>query len=135
MCDLTEKLIIARRKLVYKGVEDFSLHLAGWLSQCSKSLQVFGDIESGEQWVWVQGVAMLNTKIGIAFVSEGSSFCKRIENTKELETVIVKDYDKQDWSIELEKLKREIPEIEWHACGEAVNPAKFSIKELYYATV
>ena len=47
----------------------------------------------------------------------------------------VSDYSTEEWKIDLEELKRKIPEISWNASPYAVDINSFSLDDFYFATI
>ena len=62
-------------------------------------------------------VCMMNARLRLAFIREKYN------------------YDLDEWSVNIDYLKKEIPQIYWHACEDAVNAECFSLNDFYFATV
>lgn len=132
MCDLTNILIAARKKKRYRTLNAFASDFYSHIS-IIENCNVIGDVDCGERWVWVPEVGMFHTEVGVCFILE--KYAETFKNFFDIAIVTVPDFDEQIWSIDLEHLKHEVPEIQWAASDKAVNPNCFSTQELYYATV
>lgn len=129
MKDVTTAFISARKQHVYRDTAEFEVRAYSWMEN-TPELRPSHHYEKGEGWLWYSGIAMVSTRIALAFVREEYADC-----FPGAEIVAVKDFDRKVWSIDLKRLRSEVPEIVWAACEEAVDSKKFSIKDLYYATV
>lgn len=49
--------------------------------------------------------------------------------------VYVNDFSTQEWFINLDSLKNNVPEIIWPISNDGVNPKGFSLDEFYFETV
>lgn len=78
---------------------------------------------------------MINSNIGIIFARK--SYESKIPQALffKYEVFITENYDKDEWFIDLGKLKTDVSQISWHATEEAVKSNKFSLNDLYFATV
>lgn len=105
-----------------------------------KEYKLDWDDEAGEEWARFFNdncgiVLMLNKKIGIVFLKKGCVSSNTYKILKEQMIVEVDSFDSDDWCINITKIKRDLPEINWLASDQAVNTKKMSLKDLYYATV
>lgn len=139
MNDLLEILNRAKRVNNFKTQDDFIkyLHI---IKEFDQSLKLDWDDGAGEEWARFvhenHGIVyMINSKIGIIFARE--SYKEEIPNVLFSECVIyiTESFDKDEWFIDMKKLETQIPQIKWHASEDAVNSNKFSLSDLYFATV
>ncbi len=138
MSDLLEILIKAKVKCLFKEEEVF-IRALDEIKQFDKDLNLDWDEGAGEEWARLNHqehgiVYMINSKIGIIFARK--SYESKIPQVlfSMYEVFITENYDKDEWFINLAKLKLEVKQISWHASEEAVNPNKFSLNDLYFAT-
>lgn len=138
MSDLLEILIKAKDKCLFKEEEVF-IRALDEIKQFDKDLNLDWDDGAGEEWARLNHqehgiVYMINSKIGIIFARK--SYESKIPQVlfSMYEVFITENYDKDEWFINLAKLKLEVKQISWHASEEAVNPNKFSLNDLYFAT-
>ena len=139
MSDLLEILIKAKDKCLFKEEEVF-IRALDEIKQFDRDLNLDWDDGAGEEWARLNHqehgiVYMINSKIGIIFARK--SYESKIPQVlfSMYEVFITENYDKDEWFIDLAKLKSEVKQISWHASEEAVNPNKFSLNDLYFATV
>lgn len=78
---------------------------------------------------------MINTKLGLAFIRGKYNFQKIDQILGDFEIVFTENYYSNDWSINLNNLRKEISEIYWHTPESAVNINCFSLDDLYFATI
>jgi hypothetical protein len=78
-------------------------------------------------------VAYAHEKLPICFCSSEFEKYKTVCSDV-LWFVATEDFYKDEWFVDLKKLKETIPEIQWCACIEAVNPESFSIDGFRFAT-
>ena len=114
--------------------------LIGDICKKDTSLSLDWDYEAGEEWARFysisQGtVCMMSTKLPIAFIRNSYDYTCIGSCLHNIEIVCVGSYSEEEWSIDLEKLANELPEIYWHASIGAVDPACFCLDDFYYATV
>lgn len=135
MKDLLQELVLARNKKIYKD-NDFKT-LLSILKGLNINNKINWDEGAGEEWAFIYNQdlsIMLNAKIGIYFV-RGVISDDYLNVLSDGNCVCVSNYDLKEWYIELESLKRSVPEIIWHASGDFINTNAFSLDELYFATV
>lgn len=77
----------------------------------------------------------MNTKIGIAFIRKDELTEETIQQLNLYYLFNVSDYSTEEWKIDLEELKRKIPEISWNASPYAVDINSFSLDDFYFATI
>lgn len=139
MRDMLEVLRRAKHKKTFADQEEFEEALAQ-IQAADKTLKIDWDDGAGEEWARFSDqtdgtVCMINSKIRVAFVR--SKY--RLPNIQHLlcdyEVVLTEDFCSDEWTIDLDKLKHEIPEIYWHTSEDAVNINHFSLDDLYFATV
>ena len=138
MKDLIDVLMKARRKMIFKGRCDFVKHLD--MIKFSDDLHADWDDGAGEEWARISHkdygiVYMMNVQIGILFVKK--NYANRVPKAfhSRYEVVYVDNYNDDEWSVDVKRLKNEIPELDWHTSEDAVNPNSFSLNDLYFATV
>lgn len=78
---------------------------------------------------------MLHSRIGIAFVRTGMLSESTLVYLARFHVVNVDSFAADEWRLDLGALRSGVPEIGRHACPEAVDPARMSLCDLYYATV
>ncbi|MCL1809782.1 MAG: hypothetical protein FWG42_08505 [Clostridiales bacterium] len=139
MNDLLKVLIEAKNKMVFTTQKDF-VDLLKEIEQNTSSLELDWDDGAGEEWARFihhefGKVYMINSKIGIIFA-------KRIFSNEIPQTLydrfiisIVECYDKEEWHVDLETLRKSVSQIEWNTSDDIVNPNAFSLDDLYYATI
>ena len=139
MNNLINVLIKAKNKGDFQSKISFKLAL-GEIQLQDKNLEIDWDDSSGEEWArFIHDkyglVYMINSKIKIIFARK--NYIKNIpkEMFIKYEIVIVDNYGQDEWYIDLEQLKTVVPEIVWHTSEDAVNSSKFSLYDLYYATI
>lgn len=139
MSNLLEILVKAKDKCLFKEEEVF-IRALDEIKQFDEDLKLDWDDGAGEEWARLNHevygtVYMINTKIGIIFARK--SYERKIPHFlfSKYEIFITENYDKDEWFIDLAKLKSEVSQISWHASEGAVNPNKFSLNDLYFATV
>lgn len=135
MRNLLEELVVARNKKIYKN--DEFVHLLSRVEGLNIKNQINWDEGAGEEWAFINNHSlsiMLNTKIGIFFV-RGILPDEYLNVLSEGHCVYVSSYDLKEWYIDLENLKKYIPEIIWHTSSDFIDACGFSLDELYFATV
>ena len=95
---------------------------------------------SGEEWMSImenkKKIAIIGIKIPIIFVSsEDQDKLQSYELVKKLHRVVIEDFDKEMWHLNLDEYKQAIPEVEWHSSDDVVNPNSFSTEEFWFATI
>lgn len=136
---MLETLKQAKRKKLFSNQQEFK-DLLTQIKIADTELKLDWDDGAGEEWARFYNltdgiVCMMNTKLGLVFMR------KKYENQdikkilKNLEVVFTKNYYSSDWTIDVSELKKEIPEIYWHASEDAVNTNCFSLDDFYFATV
>jgi len=139
MNDLLNVLKKAKNKCVFKKQEEF-LKSLDEIRLFDTSLNLDWDNGAGEEWARFKHekhgiVYMVNSKIGIIFARK--NYLDKIPDIlfSKYEVFVTETYDDDEWYINLEELKLEMSEIDWHASEEAVSPDKFSLNDLYFATI
>lgn len=138
MKDLLNVFKSAKAKRIYASDQEFRLVLTSLLD-ADRKLHLAWDDGAGEEWAMLNhpsgDTMMLNRRIGLAFVTNGydPSSVSRILDDLFIETA--ERYSADEWCIDPEQLRTEVPEICWHADCDAVRTDSFSLAELYYATV
>lgn len=139
MKDMLETLRQAKQKKVFVDQKEFKDVLIQ-IQLADTELRLDWDDGAGEEWARFSNltdgiVCMINSKLGLAFIRERYKF-QNIERTLEnFEIVFTENYYSNDWSIDVNSLKKEISEIYWHASESAVNTNCFSLDDFYFATV
>ncbi|MCL1865834.1 MAG: hypothetical protein FWF82_00310 [Oscillospiraceae bacterium] len=95
------------------------------------------DKDAGEEWITFFNADLgetcwIHTKIKIAFCSK-NAFLDFLKET--IYIVYVDSFSLDEWYIDIEYIKKEIPELDWRVSGKSVNPDIFSLQDLYFATV
>ena len=103
-------------------------------------LKLDWDDGAGEKWARFYNltdgiVCMVNAKLGLVFMRKKYKNQDIKNILKNLEVVFTENYYSSDWTIDVSDLKKEIPEIYWHASEDAVNTNGFSLDDFYFATV
>lgn len=135
LCEVIEK---ARKKKVYKNVEEFR-NFIEVINKSDNSIQLDWDYDAGEEWARylksdVGIVCLINAKIGIAFIRKDELKKRTKEVLKQIFIIDVYDFDSREWCINLSLLK-EMPEIIWNASPNAIDMMGMSLNDLYYATI
>ena len=138
MRNLLEVLITAKKKSIFKTIEEFIIQLDA-IKKSDSELELDWDDGAGEEWAMISHkehgiVYMINTKIGIIFARK--SYVPEIpdEFLSLYEIAVVDNYD-DEWFVDITELKESIPEIYWRVSEDSVNVNCFSLKDLYFATV
>lgn len=139
MINLLEILIKAKDKYIFEEQDNF-IRALDEIKQCDKDLKLDWDDGTGEEWARLiheeHGIVyMMNSKIGIIFARKSYESKISKDLFSKYEIFITENYDKDEWFIDLERLKSEVNQLSWHASEEAVNPNEFSLNDLYFATV
>lgn len=137
MKDILDVFKRAKEKKVFSGKQEFR-NLIEQIQAADTSLQLDWDDACGEEWARfgnsINGqVCMISTNIGVAFIREGYNFEMLKETCSDLEVVFTENYSIEQWYIDLERLKKEVPEIHWYA--GSVDTNCFSLDDLYFATI
>jgi len=97
------------------------------------------------QWDWGSGeegcafiannqlIAYVHTKFPICFSKKEFHIYKEILSYR-LWFVSIDDFYKNEWFVDLDKLRQEVPDINWLASKDAVDPESFSIAGFRFAT-
>ena len=131
--DIIEKAIT--KKTIWG--EDAFISILRKLESSYKGLSYYWDDEAGENWATVLQnediIAIICHDLPITFLKESyiEMFSSLLE-LKDLEIEISKDFDIPEWTL---KSSQNQFAIGWHADKEAVNPEKFSVNDLKYATI
>jgi len=100
--------------------------------------EIYWDYKSGDDNIC--GLA-INKKL-VAYLHKELPICFYLKEFKKYKAtysdilwfVKTEDFDKDEWFINLKKLQELVPEIQWDACIDAVDPASFSVDGFKYAT-
>ncbi len=137
MKDMLEALKRAKAKKIFQKNE--FVELLQKIQSADSSLQLDWDDGAGEEWARFYHeekglICMIHARIGIVFIKsyQDRKIRKAIES---LELVPTEGFGLEEWRIDLERFAQSVPEICWHASEGAVDVRKFSLEELYYATV
>lgn len=139
MKDLLKLLLEAQEKKKFTSQEDFKNFLSD-IRRSNEYLELEWDDEAGEEWAILKyphhgGGAMINSKIGLVFVWRSSNALILPDAFSQCVVYETENFDMDEWHIDLVKLEELVPEISWCVGEEAVNPERFSLQELFYATV
>jgi len=75
----------------------------------------------------------VHVKLPICFCSNG--FAKYVTLYSDiLWFAATDDFNKDEWFVDLDKMREAVPEVSWNACGDAVNPDSFSLDGFRFAT-
>ena len=139
MNDLLKVLTDAKEKIIFRTQEDF-IDVLDEVKQSDISLDLDWDNEAGEEWARfihceLGKVYMLNSKIGIIFTR--NSYSDKIPSVlySKYKILLVDNFDEKEWHIDLEAMKKTVPQIIWHSSEDAVNPKMLSLDDFYYATI
>jgi len=139
MYDLLNVLLEAKKKLIFKTTGSFT-NVLKEIEQSDNSLILDWDKGAGEEWARfihceIGKVYMLNSRIGIIFVCK--AYFDSIPQTlyAQYSVYLVDNFIKKEWYISLNALKEEIPEIVWHTSEDIINSGRFSLDDLYFATI
>ena len=135
MKDLLIELLKARNNIIYKS-DDF-INVLKSLKSLDKDNAIEWDMGAGEEWAFCSNsnfTIMLTCKIGICFV-QGILDNIYYELLNKLNIVFVGDFSIEEWYVDLDKMKENVPEIFWHSSMDIINPNRFSLNDLYYATI
>ena len=78
---------------------------------------------------------MFNVRIGICFARYTVLPIEFSRLLSEIHCVQAESFDTQEWQLDLEGLKKDVPEICWPSTGDAVDCNAMSIQDFYWATV
>lgn len=139
MKDMLEILKHAKQKKTFVNQEEVKDVLMQ-IQIADATLKLDWDDGAGEEWARFSKqtdgiVCMINLNIGLVFVRSKYKFQNIEHIIGDCEVVFTEDYCSDEWTIDVNKLKHEIPEIYWHASEAAVNAKCFSLDDFYYATV
>lgn len=135
MKDLLKELSNARQKKIFKN-EEFKDFLSN-LVKLDNSNKINWDEGAGEEWAFINNKdfsIMINRKIGIFFV-RGTIKDPYLSYLKLGNYIVVDSYDLKEWFIDLDELKKNVPEIIWHTSSDDIDTSNFSLDDLYFATV
>lgn len=92
------------------------------------------DEGAGEEWMRIitgnRLEVLISVKVPLAFVSLRAS--RQVSLEEELELVVVENFDEVQFSCSTEKLNEAFG---WTRKMEVLNPASFSVNDIWYATV
>ena len=139
MKDMMEILRKAKCKRVFENQEEFRAVLTQ-MQSADAELRLDWDDGAGEEWAIFDNLAdgivcMMNARLRLAFIREKYNFQKIEQVLRDFEIVFTENYDLDEWSVDVEHLKKEIPQIYWHTSEDAVNAECFSLNDFYFATV
>lgn len=139
MKDMLAVLKRAKEKKVFSGKQEFR-QLLQQIQSADTSLQLDWDDDAGEEWARLGNsihgiVCMISTNIGVVFIREAYDFEQIKEVCQELEVVFTKNYASNEWYVDKERLKREVPEIQWYVSEDSVDANGFSLEDFYFATI
>ena len=139
MKDMLEILKHAKSKKIFVDEEEFK-NMLMQIQLTDATLSLDWDDGAGEEWARFSNptdgiVCMINLNIGLVFVRKQYKFQNIEHIISDYEVVFTEDYCSDEWTIDVNELKREIPEIYWHASEGAVNVKCFSLDDFYYATI
>lgn len=139
MKDMLEVLKRAKMKKIYPNHNAFK-NLLTQIEAASNSLILDWDDGAGEEWAKLYSskegcVCMISAQIGVAFIRKSYRNKAVLGVLNSVLTIFTEDYSSVEWSIDLEALKTEVPEIYWHSSENAVHSSSFSLDDLYFATI
>lgn len=139
MQDLSKILMEAKKKKVYKDIEEFEDVLNEIMSS-EINIVLDWDNDAGEEWARFihrqKGVVgMLNTKIGIVFICNNFLKSMTLKKLDSLFLVKVSNYSSEEWYVDLSLLEKELPEISWERCSDSIDVTRLSLDDLYFATI
>lgn len=140
--DITEVFIRAKNKYVFTDKAHFIQRMDQIIASHSGLILDYDD-GAGENWAVIvhknKGkVCMIHTKIGIVFLKkDGDLFLGKVFDDlfDNLYVELTEDFSTEQWHIDLARLIQEVPEIDWHSNENTVNRNRFSLDDLYFATV
>lgn len=139
MKDMLKILLQAKEQRPSLKESDFIKILRQVLAS-DPSLTLDWDDGAGEEWArffhpTVGITCMISTKLRLAFVRKAYDFGKIQAALENEEVVFTDDYSSEDWSIDLDRLRNDVPEIFWHTSADAVDASCFSLDDFYFATI
>lgn len=139
MQDLSKVLMNAKKKKVYKNIEEF-MDVLNEIMNDEVNIVLDWDNDAGEEWARIvhrqKGVVcMLNAKIGIVFTRNNFIKNKTLKDLNSLFFVKVSSYSSEEWFVNLSLLEKELPEISWEKCSDAIDVTSLSLDDLYFATI
>ncbi len=141
MRELSKIFVKAKEKKVYKNLAEFR-EVLNAVMESDVNLELDWDDGVVEEWAriikqQVGIVCMLNIKIGVAFIRRYGLNSQTLTVLDSLFLVDVLDYSSEIWCIDLDFLEERIPEIVWGVDPDpdVIDVAKFSLDDLYFATV
>lgn len=104
------------------------------------SLRMDWDEGAGEEWIRfihpTEGlVMMIHDVVPIAFIKSTYNVLLIDRAIAHFLVIQSENFDSAEWTVNVDRLTRDIPEIVWRASISAVDPDCFSLNDLYYATV
>lgn len=138
MKELSQLLFRAKNVKKYADISEFE-KIVKKIEE-SKEYRIDWDRDAGEEWARFLNanyeiVLMLNVRIGIVFLRSKNVLDNIFNILKKLLIVEVEDFGTEEWCIDVEKIKKDLPEISWTVSEDAVNTQRMSLQDLYYATV
>jgi len=103
----------------------------------NKNNEIMWAYESGEEvchfLINNERAAYIHVKLPICFYASNFEKYKKLYSGV-LWFVKTEDFDKDEWFVDLKKMRELVPELSWCACVEAVNPKSFSVDGFRFAT-
>lgn len=135
---MLEVLKRAKQKKIFVNQEFKEILMQ--IQSADATLKIDWDDGAGEEWARFSNqkngiVCMINRNIGLIFIRSAYKFQNIEHIIGDYEVVFTEDYCSNDWKINTDKLKYEMPEICWHASESAVNVNCFSLDDFYFATI
>lgn len=138
MRDLNNVLIEAKKRPLFTTQKIESL--IGSIKKSEKNVILHWDDGAGEDWIQFSckdyGVVyMIHKIIPVNFVRKSYYQDVQFDFSNSCDVVLVDNYDVEEWCVDLEKLKQLTPEMVWHSFESDISSKKFSLVDLYLATV
>ena len=139
MENLLEILCDAKNQHVRTDIAEIH-RFASDITKASGGITCDWDEWCGEEWMSIlenkKLLAILSIKIPIIFIlAEALDAFKPYELIENLYCVVIEDFDKEMWVLDLDEYKRIIPELEWHSSDDVVDSSSFSTEGFWFATI
>lgn len=139
MKDLNIVLKEAKCKKIHKNYDEFKTFIRK-VKATDDRLKMNWDHGAGEEWAFVnipgKSSCMFHCTIGIVFVN---GYDILTEETKqmisELKVVEYTNNSEDEWDLDIEKLKEEVPEVDWRNTIYDENNIKISLSDFGVLTI
>ena len=137
MKDLLEVFKSAKERYCFKDLHEFYKCICALQSELP-GMTLDWDDGAGEAWarLWDSDLwFMMHRRIVTVFMRSSTETPRIPSSIAHLTIVPVDSIDAEEWYLDVDQLREDLPEIAWHACLDAVDPSALSLNDLHYATV